>query len=81
MNSNEIQGIVPPVKRSEEDFDPGAKYHVAGDVEYIRYFVSYILQFQVHKALCTEAGEYPKSPLHDCDIYENKQAGEKFKYV
>ena len=24
------QGVAPPVPRSEEDFDPGAKYHVAG---------------------------------------------------
>lgn len=30
------QGIVPPVPRSEIDFDPGAKYHIAADVEYMR---------------------------------------------
>ncbi len=27
---SDYQGIVPPVKRSEEDFDAGAKYHVPG---------------------------------------------------
>jgi peptidyl-dipeptidase A len=31
------QGLSPPVKRSEEDFDPGAKYHIPASVEYIRY--------------------------------------------
>ncbi|KAA0202903.1 hypothetical protein HAZT_HAZT011951 [Hyalella azteca] len=32
----ELQGLKPPVQRSEEDFDPGAKYHVVADVPYIR---------------------------------------------
>ncbi len=31
------QGLSPPVKRSENDFDPGAKYHIPASVEYIRY--------------------------------------------
>jgi peptidyl-dipeptidase A len=30
------QGIEPPVHRTEEDFDPGAKFHVAASVPYIR---------------------------------------------
>ena len=30
------QGISPPCKRSEVDFDPGAKYHIPSNVEYIR---------------------------------------------
>lgn len=29
------QKIKPPVGRNESDFDPGAKYHVAGDSQYI----------------------------------------------
>ncbi len=33
----EYQGLSPPVKRSEIDFDPGAKYHIPASVEYIRY--------------------------------------------
>lgn len=32
-----IQGIEPPAPRSEDDFDPTAKYHVAADVEYMRW--------------------------------------------
>ena len=37
--------------RSEADFDPGAKYHVAANVPYARYFLADILQFQFHRAL------------------------------
>jgi len=33
----QYQGLSPPVKRSENDFDPGAKYHIPASVEYIRY--------------------------------------------
>jgi peptidyl-dipeptidase A len=68
------QGIVPPVERSEADFDPGAKYHVPGNVPYARYFLARILQFQFHRALCREAGII--GPLHRCSIYGNKTAGE-----
>ena len=67
------QGIAPPVARSEEDFDPGAKYHIPGNTPYTRYFLSFILQFQFHKALCEAAGF--KGPLHECSIYGNKEAG------
>ncbi len=69
------QGIVPPVERSEADFDPGAKYHVPSNTPYMRYFLARILQFQFHRALCREAGY--KGPLHRCSIYGNKAAGEK----
>src|ERR1700678_1506734 len=50
------QGVKPPVARSEQDFDPGAKYHVAANVPYARYFLADILQFQFHRALCRESG-------------------------
>jgi peptidyl-dipeptidase A len=69
------QGIAPPVERTEADFDPGAKYHVAGNVPYMRYFLARILQFQFQRALCREAGY--GGPLHRCSIYGNKAAGEK----
>lgn len=67
------QGICPPVRRTEEHFDPGAKYHIPGNTPYIRYFVSFILQFQFHQKLCQEAGH--TGPLHTCDIYRSTQAG------
>ncbi|KAJ3608492.1 hypothetical protein NHX12_025539 [Muraenolepis orangiensis] len=67
------QGLCPPVARSEEDFDPGAKFHIPANVPYVRYFVSFIIQFQFHKALCQAANH--KGPLHTCDIYKSKEAG------
>ncbi|MFM1816924.1 MAG: hypothetical protein RLZ98_3619, partial [Pseudomonadota bacterium] len=70
------QGIEPPVTRSEADFDPGAKYHVPGNVSYTRYFLSFIIQFQFHKALCETAGF--NGALADCSIYGNEVAGRKF---
>ncbi|KAK7508278.1 hypothetical protein BaRGS_00000517 [Batillaria attramentaria] len=70
-----LQGVSPPVARSEDDFDPGAKYHIPANTPYIRYFVSYVLQFQFHKALCEAAGH--TGPLHTCDIYNSTEAGQK----
>jgi peptidyl-dipeptidase A len=67
------QGVAPPVARSENDFDPGAKYHVAANVPYTRYFLAHILQFQMFRAMCREAGY--TGPLHRCTIYDNKAAG------
>jgi peptidyl-dipeptidase A len=69
------QGIVPPAERTEAEFDPGAKYHVPGNVPYARYFLARILQYQFQRALCREAGS--TGPLHRCSIYGNKAAGEK----
>ncbi len=71
------QMVAPPVARSEADFDPGAKYHVAANVPYTRYFLAHILQFQFHRALCREAGY--SGPLHRCSIYNNKAAGARLK--
>lgn len=71
------QGIAPPAPRTEQDFDAGAKYHVAANVPYARYFLAAILQFQFHRALCREAGF--NGPLYQCSIYGNKKAGEKLK--
>jgi peptidyl-dipeptidase A len=67
------QGIAPPEPRSEADFDPGAKYHIAANVPYARYFLARILQFQFHRSLCQISGN--KEPLNRCSIYGNKQAG------
>jgi peptidyl-dipeptidase A len=67
------QGVAPPTPRSEEDFDPGAKYHVAANVPYTRYFLADILQFQFHRALAKTAG--CTEPLNRCSIYDNKEAG------
>uniref|UniRef100_A0A8D3AI04 Angiotensin-converting enzyme n=1 Tax=Scophthalmus maximus TaxID=52904 RepID=A0A8D3AI04_SCOMX len=73
------QGICPPTRRTEEQFDPGAKFHIPGNTPYIRYFVSFILQFQLHEKLC-EAAKHT-GPLHTCDIYRSKEAGAILKKV
>ncbi|HEY0768164.1 MAG TPA: M2 family metallopeptidase [Steroidobacteraceae bacterium] len=70
------QGIAPPVPRSEADFDPGAKYHIPSNTPYTRYFLSFILQFQFHKALCAAAGD--KAPLYECSNYGSQEAGRRF---
>lgn len=50
---------------------------------FYRYFVSYVIQFQFHRAACEIAGEFdandPEKPLHRCDIYKNKEAGNALK--
>jgi peptidyl-dipeptidase A len=71
------QGVDAPVARSEADFDPGAKYHVAANVPYTRYFLAAIYQFQFHRALCQAAGH--TGPLHTCSIYGSKEAGRKLE--
>ncbi|XP_072173958.1 angiotensin-converting enzyme-like protein Ace3 [Diadema setosum] len=71
------QGVKSPLPRQQDDFDPGAKFHVASGTPYIRYFISYIVQFQFHKALCNAAGY--EGPLHLCNIYDSKEAGQKLR--
>jgi peptidyl-dipeptidase A len=73
----QYQGVGAPVARTEEDFDPGAKYHVPANTSYTRYFLSYILQFQFHRALCEAAGN--KGPLYECSVYGNTEAGKRFR--
>jgi peptidyl-dipeptidase A len=71
----QYQGIIPPVERPANAFDPGAKYHIPGNTPYTRYFLARILQFQFYKAACDMSGW--KGPLHRCSFYGNKQVGEK----
>ncbi len=73
------QGVAPPMERGESYFDPGAKYHVAANVPYTRYFLSFIMQFQFHRALAAAAGcpGNSSTPLNRCSIYNNKDAGKK----
>ena len=50
------------------------------NVPYTRYFLSYIMQFQFHRALAKAAGcpaAGSDTPLHRCSIYDNKEAGAK----
>ncbi|XP_068622266.1 angiotensin-converting enzyme-like [Battus philenor] len=67
------QGVVPPLPRTEDDFDPGAKYHVISDQEYMKYFLATILEFQIFEQLCIAAGH--SGHLHECDVYRSREAG------
>ena len=73
----QYQGVAAPVARTEEDFDPGAKYHIPANTPYTRYFLSFLLQFQFHKALCQAAGF--DGPLNECSVYGNEEAGKRFR--
>lgn len=71
---------MPPVPRSEDDFDAGAKYHVAADVPYIRYFASHVLEFMFYKEMCLLSEQYdpldPEKPLYKCDFSNGDKAHE-----
>jgi peptidyl-dipeptidase A len=69
------QGVAPPVERTEANFDPGAKYHIPGNVPYARYFLARVYQFQFYKAMCDASGY--KGPLNRCSFYGSKEAGAK----
>ncbi|TMS22647.1 Angiotensin-converting enzyme [Larimichthys crocea] len=57
------QGLCPPVTRTEDDFDPGAKFHIPANVPYVS-------STRLCVKLLTMWG-----PLHTCDIYKSKEAG------
>ena len=69
------QGIRPPTERTEDLFDPGAKYHIPGNTPYSRYFLAHILQFQFHRAMCEMANH--EGPLNRCTIYGSEEAGRR----
>ena len=73
---SQYQGIIPPDMRPEDAFDPGSKYHIPNNVPYLRYFLSFIMQFQFHQAACDMAGW--DGPLHRCSVYGNDEVGERF---
>ena len=72
-----FQGVDAPVERSEQDFDPGAKYHVPGNTPYLRYFLARVYQYQFHRALCAAAGW--KGPIHACSIHGAREAGRRIQ--
>jgi len=67
------QGLTAPDVRPMNAFDPGAKYHVAANVPYTRYFLAAILQFQFQRAACQQMGW--TGPLDRCSIYGQKAVG------
>jgi peptidyl-dipeptidase A len=77
--TEQYQGVSRPAPIVDGGFDAGAKFHVASDTPYARYFLAHVLQFQFHRALCREAGD--TGPLYRCSIYGNKKAGARFQQM
>lgn len=80
----QYQKVAPMTTRNETFFDPGAKFHVPADSQYIAYFVAHILEFSFYRSLCIEANQYnpanpAEKPLHKCDFYNSKPAGDKLR--
>ena len=75
----QYMGVKRPAPIEAMGFDAGAKYHVAADVPYARYFLADLLQFQFHRGLCREAGY--TGPLHRCSVYDNPKAGAKLQQM
>jgi peptidyl-dipeptidase A len=73
----QYQGMVPPGPRPADAFDPGAKFHVANNTPYMRYFLAGIYEFQFYRAACRQAGW--KGPLNRCSVFNNKEVGAKFQ--
>jgi peptidyl-dipeptidase A len=73
------QGIARPEPTQPGGFDAGAKYHIAANTPYMRYFMAHVMQYQFHRALCKESGY--SGPLHRCSIYGSKSAGDKLKVM
>ena len=78
--SRKYQGMKVPIVRANDSqlFDAGTFFHVAHNTEYLRYFISHVLQFQFHEALCDESGH--KGAYHKCSIHKSKAAGRKLRY-
>jgi len=80
---SKIQGIKPPSMRNNDQFDAGAKFHVAADVGYVRYFTARIYEFQFYREMCLVSGKYvkgdPTKPLHQCNFFGSKEAGDKLR--
>ena len=76
---DQYMGMKRPAALAAGGFDAGAKYHVAADVPYARYFLADMLQFQFHRALCREAGY--TGPLNRCSVYDNAKAGAKLQQM
>jgi peptidyl-dipeptidase A len=71
------QGVKAPNKRPVDAFDAGAKFHMASNTPFIRYFLARILQFQFHRSLCETTGT--EGHIYRCSIYADKRAGERLK--
>ena len=73
----EYQGLAPPAPRPPGAFDPAAKFHIAADVDYVRYILADLLTFQIHAGLAKAAA--CAEPLHRCSAYGSLEAGTRLR--
>lgn len=80
---NDYLGVEAPVTRSNENFDISS-YKIITNDEFSK-FIALVLQYQFHRALCVESGQYYQNdelrPLCECDIYGSINAGNVLKSV
>ena len=74
---DKYQRLMPPGPRPADAFDPGAKFHIANNTPYARYFLADIYEFQFYRAACRLAGW--QGPLNRCSIYRNREVGARFQ--
>lgn len=70
---SEYEGIVPPVNRSESDFDPGSEFDIVSDSSTAKHFLGLVMKFQILKSICEASGH--TGPIQDCNLYGNRVAG------
>ncbi|MCY4659658.1 MAG: M2 family metallopeptidase [Acidobacteria bacterium] len=71
------QGVGPTEPRSDAAFDPGAAAAVAWNRPSTPGVIGRILQFQLHRSLCEEAGD--TRALHRCSVFESPGAGARLR--
>uniref|UniRef100_A0A5S6QW86 Angiotensin-converting enzyme n=1 Tax=Trichuris muris TaxID=70415 RepID=A0A5S6QW86_TRIMR len=72
---HQYQGIVPPSARTKGSFDPPSEQMWPLDMPSMHRFLGTIIQFQIFQHMCNTTGH--TGPLHLCDLYGNKNVGEK----
>ena len=62
-------GIVQPLDRDISDLDAASKFHIIAHVDYIRYYLAGVMQFQLLKSLC------PTGQIN-CDLRAVQKVGQ-----
>jgi Angiotensin-converting enzyme len=71
------QGVVPPVARSETDFDPGAKFHVGQRSVHAIFAAEHLAISISARAVPGGRNIWPAAPLLDLRQQRRRQAAER----
>uniref|UniRef100_T1GU10 Angiotensin-converting enzyme n=1 Tax=Megaselia scalaris TaxID=36166 RepID=T1GU10_MEGSC len=74
-------GVEPPSDRKEDSIDfPYKFYEKIEDNYQTSKFVSEVLGYQIYRSLCVKSSQLNgNEKLHNCDFFENKEAGNALK--